>query len=347
MGGVVAEKLLSTVASLLCRFCYSDTLTACCYTPKGCFLKKFYTMIYHLLAVLCVVLWGSTFISTKILIQAGFTPAQIFFLRFLLAYVGLIGIQLYKKERLLLFCENWKEEAQMLIAALTGGSVFFWLQNTAMVYAEASIVSFLVCVAPLLTAFLALWVGVKQKPTLSLWVGAVIALIGVYFIVTGIGEESTSGSNRILGGTLAFIAALLWSVYQLICQPLSQKYGTLLLTRKIFGYGVLTILPSFFFEERLPWEQLLEPSIIGHFSLLGIGASLGCFWAWNTVIQRIGSVISANYLYIPPLVASLLAFFILDEALTVFMLFGGALILLGVAIAIRPRKPHVVLQKVK
>ena len=44
---------------------------------------------YHLIAILTVAIWGLTFISTKVLINHGLTPQEIFFYRFLIAYLGI------------------------------------------------------------------------------------------------------------------------------------------------------------------------------------------------------------------------------------------------------------------
>ena len=56
-------------------------------------------MKYHLLALVIVAIWGLTFISTKVLILSGLTPAEIFFVRFLLAYLGMLLFHLARKIR--------------------------------------------------------------------------------------------------------------------------------------------------------------------------------------------------------------------------------------------------------
>ena len=52
---------------------------------------------YHALALLVVAFWGVTFVSTKILIAAGLLPAQIFAIRFALAYAGIWAFCLFRK----------------------------------------------------------------------------------------------------------------------------------------------------------------------------------------------------------------------------------------------------------
>ncbi len=47
---------------------------------------------YHLIAILTVAIWGLTFVATKVLINHGLTPQEIFFYRFLIAYIGIWAI---------------------------------------------------------------------------------------------------------------------------------------------------------------------------------------------------------------------------------------------------------------
>ena len=75
---------------------------------------------YHLLAIAVVVVWGLTYISTKVLIQHGLHPHEIFFYRFLVAYAG---IWLIAPRRLL--ANSWKEEGLLALAGFFGGSLYF------------------------------------------------------------------------------------------------------------------------------------------------------------------------------------------------------------------------------
>ena len=73
---------------------------------------------WHLIAILTVGIWGTTFISTKILIGSGLSPQEIFLLRFLMAYVGIWFISSRR-----LKSDNWKDEGWLLLGGLTGCSL--------------------------------------------------------------------------------------------------------------------------------------------------------------------------------------------------------------------------------
>ena len=292
--------------------------------------------MYHLLAILTVIFWGTTFVSTKVLLEQGLTPSDIFLLRFSIAYIG-ITITSHKQW----FCKNWHDELMMMIAGIAGGSIYFLTENTALLYTQAGNVSLIICMAPLLTAILAAAKKSDEKTSFRLWLGSCMALIGVGFVVN---DHSGSNSNPLLGNLLALCSAGSWSVYQTIVKPLGKRYGTGMLTRKVFGYGLLTILPFWIYSVPegifADMHQIIErPVVLGNILYLGFIASLGCYWMWNKIVEHLGSVVSANYIYFDPIVTCIASYFILDERITPAMTIGGLAILLGVYLAVGLPKP--------
>ena len=94
---------------------------------------------YHLAALFTVSVWGATFVSTKVLIAHGLTPAWIFFLRFALAYACILPLAPRR-----LWLGSAADEALALAAGVTGGSLYFLTENIALQYAPASNVSLIV-----------------------------------------------------------------------------------------------------------------------------------------------------------------------------------------------------------
>lgn len=286
--------------------------------------KKGYT--YHLIAVLVVGIWGLTFISTKVLIGNGLSPQEIFFLRFLIAYLGIWFISPRK-----LFADNWKDELWLLLGGVTGGSLYFFTENTALEITLATNVAFIVCTAPLLTTILSLMIYKKEKATRGLIGGSVLALIGVALVVYN-GQFVLKISP--LGDLLTLLAAFSWAFYSLIMKKMANRYRTTFITRKIFFYGVLTILPAFLFR---PWQfslsGLLQPSVLLNLLFLGVLASLICFVVWNMVLKQLGTVRASNYIYLNPLFTLVGSAAFLGERLTIMALIGAVFILGGVYLA--------------
>ncbi len=279
--------------------------------------------IYHLIAILTVGIWGLTFISTKVLIEHGLSPQEIFLLRFLMAYLGIWFISPRK-----LFADNWKDELWLLWGGVTGGSFYFFTENTALEITLATNVAFIVCTAPLLTIILSLLIYKKEKATAGLVGGSLLALAGVALVVYN-GHFILKISP--LGDFLTLLAAFSWAFYSLIMKKMSGRYRTTFITRKIFFYGILTILPAFILH---PWQfslsGLWQPAVWMNLLFLGVLASLVCFVVWNIILKQLGTVRASNYIYLNPLFTLIGSAVLLDEQFTVMSLMGAMLILGGV-----------------
>lgn len=279
--------------------------------------------IYHLLAVLVVGIWGLTFISTKVLIGYGLSPQEIFLLRFIIAYAG---IWLISPRRL--FAKNWRDEFWLILGGITGGSFYFFTENTALEITLATNVAFLICTTPLLTTILSAFIYKKEKITRRLISGSLLALAGVGMVVY---NGSFILKISPLGDFLTFLAALSWTFYCLIMRKLSGRYGITFITRKIFFYGILTILPAFLLH---PWQfdpvQLLQPAVLFNLLFLSVLASLVCFVLWNLILKKLGTLQTSNYIYLNPLFTLAGSALLLNEHLTLIAILGAMFILGGV-----------------
>ena len=295
------------------------------------------TFRYHLLALAVVAVWGVTFVSTKVLIGAGMQPVAIFVCRFVLAYAGLWVFTLLARKPLDLW-NGWKDEAVFLLLGVTGGSLYFLTENTALAYTQASNTAFLVCSAPLFTAIFTLIYRRFGKGRFAeslenvrlgwpLVGGTILALAGMALVVF----DGTKLQFSAKGDLLAIAAALCWAVYSLVMGRMTRDYGTLTATRKVFFYGLLS-LPPFVggFSESISPEILSQTAVWTNLIFLGVVASLICFLAWNLVIERIGNVTSTNYVYLNPVFTLITAALILGERLTLLATIGSTAILVGV-----------------
>ena len=287
---------------------------------------------YHLLAFLIVVVWGTTFISTKVLLSNDLSPENIFFYRFLLAY---LGIWLFGSKRL--FADNFKDEVLFILLGICGGSFYFLVENYALKITLASNVSLIVCTAPILTAVLTHLILKTEKITRRLLQGSFIALLGVAFVVY---NGSFILELNPLGDLLSFLAAVFWAFYTIILKHVSNRYSTLLITRKVFFYGLITILPAFLVSPlAINSETLAQPVVWGNLLFLGVVASLACYFLWNVTVKKLGVVRTTNYIYFIPIVTLIASVVALpNEKITLIALIGAALILFGVILAEQKKK---------
>lgn len=283
-------------------------------------------LIYHLVAFMVVAIWGVTFVYTKLLLIAGLTAAQIFVLRFIMAYLLLLVYSLIRK-RFRLFASVWQDELLMAALGVTGGSLYFLTENSAMIYTTTTNTSLIVCLCPLIAALLiALSFRSMRLHGIQI-VGTVMAAIGVCIVVLN-GHFVLHLSP--LGDMLAFGACLCWAFYSLLMIPAGQRYDTLFITRKVFFYGLLSMIPYFLVFPDLPsLSVVLRADILANLLFLGCVASMLCFLAWNWVIKKLGAVIVTNYVYFNPVTTVIFAWLILSERITIYFLVGTLLILAG------------------
>lgn len=292
---------------------------------------------YHLLALAVVAVWGVTFVCTKVLIGAGMHPVAIFFIRFVMAYAGIWAyIGLTGQSRKLWY--GWKEEGVFLLLGITGGSFYFLTENTALAYTQATNVAFLVCSAPLFTAIFTLIFKRLGKGRFAngledihlgwpLVGGTVLALTGMALVVFDGQRLQLSAA----GDLLAIGAALCWAVYSLFMGQMTHDYGAVTATRKVFFYGLLTILPFLGgVSESFSPAILGQTEVWSNLLFLGLVASLVCFIAWNLVMDKLGNVTSVNYVYLNPVFTLLTAMVFLGERMTLLAAVGCAAILGGV-----------------
>jgi len=122
-----------------------------------------------------VAIWGSTFVFTKLLLLSGLTPAQIFTLRFIIAYVLLLGYSLTRNHCWL--SDSVKDELLMMALGVTGGSLYFLTENSSM--NGAVVATNYVYFNPVTTILFAR-VVLSEQITLYFLIGTLLILVGMY-----------------------------------------------------------------------------------------------------------------------------------------------------------------------
>ena len=281
--------------------------------------------LYTLLALLVILFWGTTFVSTKILLTR-LSPVQIMLLRYLIAYAALLVIhpKFHRPEGL-------RQELCCIAAALCGSTLYFLAENTALSYPQASNVSLLISAAPILTSVVAHLFTRDERLTRHAFYGFFLAMAGIFLVVFN-GHFVLKLSPA--GDLLALAAALSWAFYTVILRKIDSRYQPVYITRRIFFYSIVTMLPCLLFD-RAPFDPavLRLPEVWGNLLFLGVVASSLCYVLWYHVVGQLGAVRANNFVYLNPLVTMLASVAVLHERITLLMLAGAGLILMGVMIA--------------
>jgi len=285
------------------------------------------TAIGYAMLVFIVLLWGTTFVSTKVLLRH-LAPADILFYRFAIGYAALWAIHPCRAK-----FTTRKNEALLFAAGASGIVLYFLCENVALVYTQASNVGPLVATTPVLTLLLSAWLNRDGSITRATLAGCLAGLAGVILVFHN-GAVALEVSP--LGDTLALGAALCWALYCVLLKRITGMGNMIVLTRRVFGYALIAMIPVLCVTGlRLRPDTLLLPSVAGNLLFLGLGASALCYALWNAAVARVGVVRSSYFLYFVPVVTLVAAAIVLGEKITARAMAGTALIIAGVWIAQR------------
>lgn len=291
--------------------------------------SRYFKILGHIGAIITVAAWGSSFISTKVLmVDGGFTPVEMYVYRFATAYLLLLCFTFRK-----ILADNWRDELLFLVCGVCAGSLYFITENYALKWTTTGNVSLLSGISPIFTTILAAIVF-KTKIGGGTVLGSLTAAIGVGCIVFSTGEGFEINPA---GDLLALAAALSWATYTIFVKKLIPVYSTLVITRKLFFYGVVTALPLFIAQNAPYHLNLLfdvnHPKFLINFLFLVVMCSLAAYIIWNETMKVLGPVTANNYIYMQPLTTMIIAYFVLGERITVLGYIGCVLIVGGLVMA--------------
>ncbi len=282
----------------------------------------------HLFAFISISIWGSTYIVSKVVLQA-MMPAQVLFIRFLIA--SLVLTIFYPKFKRV---KNTKVDILLFITAvcLLG---YFFSENTALTLTYATNVSLIVATIPIISLIITRLIGDTHHLNKNVIFGFIIAYIGVVVIVTVNGDKSTL---MFKGDAIAFVAALFFAFYSYVLVKLNGKYSVVHITRNIFYYMTLLLFVynlsiGAFTTEYYPIAEIFKLKMFLSLLFLGIVASSFSFLMWNQSIKLIGNVKTSQYIYFGPIVTTAVASVVLNEPISFVTIMGTIMIISGVYLA--------------
>ncbi len=276
----------------------------------------------HLAALFTIIIWGTTFISTKVLL-VDFRPVEILFFRFVMGFAALLLACPHRMKGV-----GRRQEMTFALAGLSGICLYYLLENIALTYTMASNVGVIISVAPFFTAMLSrLFLKSEGKLRANFFIGFVVAMAGIALI-------SFNGFEMELnpvGDVLAVLAAFVWACYSILTRKISSfGYPVILTTRRTFFYGILFMLPALFlFDFKIGSERFADVTNLLNLLYLGLGASALCFVTWNLAVKALGAVKTSVYIYMVPVITVVTSVFILKEPVTWVSAAGTALAVAG------------------
>jgi drug/metabolite transporter (DMT)-like permease len=287
----------------------------------------------RLLLLVCVAIWGWTFVATKICL-AYMNPIELIGARFAIGLPVLAGIVLWKKISLRFSRRDW--------GLLTFGSVIiavhFLIQAFALKYTSATNTGWIIAVTPLVMAVLSFLI-LKERIGKKEITGIGVATLGILLLISK-GDLTNIGWLKSVGDWLILLSAHTWALYTIATRNVSRQYHPIAVTLIVFlpvtaiCLAYMAVSTDVSKLTSLPQEPLIALLFLG---VLGTASQ----WFWQEGVARLGATRAGIFLYLEPIATTALAVPFLGETYGIATGIGGALVLGGVwwAQRLKPNKP--------
>ena len=295
----------------------------------------------YLEALFAVIVWGASFVATKIALQE-ISPVSIVWLRFLMGVV-ILGIAVVLRGQLTLPAK--KEWSYFALLGFLGITFHQWLQSNGLQTSEAGTTAWIVATTPVFMAILG-WFILKEGLGWIKTLGILLAFIGVLVVVSKGNIASISISRfGAPGDVLILMSAINWALFSALSRRGLKSHPASLMMFYVMSFGWL--FSSLLFLPTNGFAEISELTIKGWMAVafLGVFCSGLAYIAWYDALKALSTAQTGVFLYIEPLVAVVVAFFILGEAINLTSLFGGAVILFGVWLVNRQNQAPGVLEE--
>ncbi|GAC1623803.1 MAG: DMT family transporter [Candidatus Acidiferrum sp.] len=224
------------------------------------------------------------------------------------------------------------------LAIIAGGGIFFALDlaffNTAILRTSAANATLLGNSTPIAVGLLT-WLFFGQRPNTAFWAGLLLAVSGAVVIFWG---DFARHTQLGAGDLMAVAAAVFFGVYLMATEKVRATTSTLVFLRlAIFSSMIFLLLVNVALgiSLRVPSGRSWVP-LIG----LGLISQLGGYLSLTYAMGKLKATITSIALLSQVPITALLAAALLHEPLKGAQIAGGLLVLLGVALALRPAHPE-------
>lgn len=277
-------------------------------------------------AIFTVVVWGASFVATKIAVGE-VSPDLVVFLRFGMGVI-ILGSVVWKRKQLTLPQKN--DWFYFALLGFLGITFHQWLQSTGLLTAQAVTTGWIVASIPIFMALLS-WIFLRERLAWLQILGIALAAFGVLLVITR-GELGSlfSGHFGTVGDLLILISAPNWAVFSILSKRGLEKYpaAEMMFYVMLFGWIFSTILML----NSVGLDQVRTISINGWLAIgfLGIFCSGFAYIFWYDALQALSVSQTGVFLYLEPVITVIVASLLLGEKLFFSGLLGGGIILLGV-----------------
>ena len=277
----------------------------------------------------CVMVWGSNFVFGKMLVQ-DFSPALLTMLRLLFIVLFLIGLSSYKKHFKRV---NKSDLLAVFFLGVIGVFINQWSFFIGLQTADPTTSALILATTPILTSVLAA-IFLKEKLTIRMLMGSIVAIIGIYFVVA----KGNLASLHIDKGLLWIVITMItFAIMIIMTRLLSDRIDPLTITLYSNVVGLIVSIPFVFLldtpikisSDLSDWSFLIGTAVVVH----GIANLI-----WNQNIRHVDASKASILSNLEPFVAMIMGLILLYKPITGSEILGSLLIVGGVVLSSYQRK---------
>jgi len=289
-------------------------------------------MLYLLIAVM-VLAWSFNFIVAKLTLEE-VPPVTLLFLRVLLSNAILLalyfGRRAYRQQQRLQE-GDWKWFALLGLFGIAGNQAGFTIGLN---YTTVPHSSLIISLSPVMVLLLATRMKLEALTPLKA-IGMMLSFAGVAVLVSehGFGTESATFG----GDLITFAGSICFALYTVYGKKVADRYDTLSLNTYTYLFGGAAVFLFTGWEmTSVNWLALSWKAWLGALYMAAM-ASVLAYMIFYYALTKISASRVIAFSYLQPVLATLLSILLLGDKLTTHLLVGGALVLVGVALAERGR----------
>lgn len=288
-------------------------------------MLKSKTFVY-LEALFAVVVWGASFIATKIAVGQ-ISPVSVVWMRFAIGIPILLVAVFMRKQFAFPKGNEW---AYFALLGFLGISFHQWLQSNGLQTSQATTTAWIVSTSPVFIALLA-WVVLKEKLSWIQISGIALAMLGVLVVVSkGNLASVTLGNFGTVGDFLILVSAVNWAAFSILSRRGFQTHPSTRLTFWVMTLGWLITTVAFVAGKN--YTEITQLDSRGWWAMifLGVFTTGLAYIAWFDVLSQLPAAQSGAFLFLEPPASMVVAAIVLFEKITWASIIGGVVIILGV-----------------
>lgn len=279
--------------------------------------------------LLSIFLWGVNFAVTKIGLFE-IAPITLAFLRFFVASVLLVSAVFVAKRGKELKKAFIQDTPFFLMLGFLGIAMLFVLENFALKYTAISEASIIMSCDAILVVVLA-YFFLGEKMNLYKFSGVILGFLGVFLVMFNQKDFlNLFLSKSFLGDVLMFFSTLMWGIYTIMSKKRVQKYDPLVVVTIASIFGMVFLFLAMILFEGLPSIMEFSTQAWLVIAWLGVIISGLCYYLWNYALKYLDASKAGIYMFLMPVIATILGLIIFDEKLTVQMGVGAVLVFGGI-----------------